>query len=924
MTRSATNGRPELENLLEEVAGRLEAGEALDVEAFAAAHPEHAEQLRRVLPTMLLLADLGRSASASGAAPPTGNGDAEPAGGVLGDFRIVREVGRGGMGVVHEAEQISLGRRVALKVLPFAATMDPRQLQRFHNEARAAAGLHHTNIVPVYAVGCDRGVHYYAMQFIAGRTLAEFIAERRGGPPSQVPTMPAAEAAAAATAPAVDQATSAAPRHAAYFRRVAEWGIQAAEALDCAHAVGVIHRDVKPANLLIDDSGRLWVTDFGLAQVQGDARLTMTGDLVGTPRYMSPEQALATRVVVDHRTDVYSLGATLYELLTLQPAFAGRDRQELLRQIAFEEPKPPRRLNKAIPPELEAIVLKALEKNPADRYATAKELADDLRRWQDGRLIWARRPTPVQRAQKWLRRHPAVMRSAMLMLLLATVGSATGTWLVWQEQRRTQLALAGEQKQRQSAERAIAIVGRVLRDLDPQAEEEGRPELGVHLTEQLDEAARILETELILPLDFPNTPDQQLDPLTATSLCQWVGRIFYGRGQYGKAYYFLECALRKRQAMLGPAHPITLSSKEDLAVVAWAQELYDEAEKLFQELLQARIIQRGVDDPATLRCKFNLAGVYRDQGQYDRAMAIYKEVLQAITARLGPDHPNTLGSKSNLAALHWRMRKFDQSVPLFEGVVRGYKETLGVDHFETLHAIFGLAVNYRDAGHLGEAVALFDEHLPRARTFLPPGSPTRHFGLTDGAETYARAGRFDKAEPLLRELADLAKQAGAKSPPYATEAPLYASQPYAARLAVLGQRYAEVEPLLLQGSDGMKQCRGKIAQADLSRLTRALLWLRDTCHGEDADRWRRKLEAVRAGQVGLPEALERLVQLYDAWDKKDEADHWRKELEAARAEEIGLPEALQRLVQLLDASGKKDQADYWRKELDATRAKPEK
>src|SRR5262249_38286653 len=152
------------------------------------------------------------------------------------------------------------------------------------------------------------------------------------------------------------------------FRTVAELGIQAAEALDFAHEHGIIHRDIKPANLLLDAESRLWVTDFGLAQVQGDARMTMTGDLVGTLRYMSPEQALAKRVVVDHRTDVYSLGATLYELLTLAPVFGGTDRQELLRQIAFEEPRPLRRLKRTIPAELETIVLKALEKNPAERY----------------------------------------------------------------------------------------------------------------------------------------------------------------------------------------------------------------------------------------------------------------------------------------------------------------------------------------------------------------------------------------------------------------------------------------------------------------------------------------------------------------------------------------------------------------------------
>lgn len=191
-------------------------------------------------------------------------------------------------------------------------------------------------------------------------------------------------------------------------------GIQAARALEHSHNLGVVHRDIKPANLLFDARGNLWITDFGLAHVHNDTKLTLTGDILGTLRYMSPEQALAQRVVLNHRTDLYSLGATLYELLTLEPVFTGNERRELMRQIAFEEPRRPRQLNRTIPLELETIVLKALEKNPAERYATAKEMADDLERFLKDEPIRAKRPSLVQRVQKWSRRHRPVVASAIV------------------------------------------------------------------------------------------------------------------------------------------------------------------------------------------------------------------------------------------------------------------------------------------------------------------------------------------------------------------------------------------------------------------------------------------------------------------------------------------------------------------------------
>jgi serine/threonine protein kinase/WD40 repeat protein len=439
---------------MHEYLAALEAGQRLDRAEFLARHAAIAGELADCLEGLEFvhaasphLSDPRGSASAKVASTTDELAAELP----LGDFRILREVGRGGMGVVYEAIQLSLGRRVALKVLPFVATLDGRQLQRFKNEAHAAAQLHHTNIVPVYAVGCERGVHYYAMQFIDGQTLAALIADLRQMAGLEAPAPRVAETA---TPPVAALTTERSANNPAFFRTAARLAMQAAEALEHAHQLGVVHRDIKPANLLVDARGHPWITDFGLAQVQSDTRLTLTGDLVGTLRYMSPEQALAKQVVIDHRTDVYSLGATLYELLTLESVFAGADRQELLRQIAFEEPRPPQRLNKAIPAELETIVLKAVEKNPADRYATAQELADDLDRFLKDESIRAKRPSHWQRGRKWARRHQPIVWSVVVatvvVLLLAVAMLALSNVRTREEKKRTEDALEQAQREKRA------------------------------------------------------------------------------------------------------------------------------------------------------------------------------------------------------------------------------------------------------------------------------------------------------------------------------------------------------------------------------------------------------------------------------------------------------------------------------------------
>ncbi|MGO9463424.1 MAG: tetratricopeptide repeat protein [Isosphaeraceae bacterium] len=459
MTREPADSLSSADRLGAVLAACIEAvdrGDA-DAETVIARYPEYVAELREFFAAEERAARLAAPLQSVLQAPQTVSAtDAALAlPNPLGDFRLLREVGRGGMGVVYEAEQMSLGRRVALKVLPMAAAVGPRGLQRFQNEARAAAGLHHTNIAPVYAVGSERGVPYYAMQFIDGQTLSAIVAQLRrrqgaatGGAPGAAEDQPTSRDAPAGPPgePAPEAGTSTAPlgllstpeglRGGEYYRIVAGLGVQAAEALDCAHQLGVVHRDVKPANLMVGAGGHLWVTDFGLARMQADASITATGDLVGTLRYMSPESAAggATRVVIDHRTDVYSLGATLYELLTLRPVFPGTDRQEVLRQIAFDEPPPLRRLNRAVPAELEVVVLKALEKSPADRYATAQDLADDLRRWLDDRSILARRPSWARVAARWSRRHKPLVGAALTVLLMAAALGG-GTWMWWAQKR---------------------------------------------------------------------------------------------------------------------------------------------------------------------------------------------------------------------------------------------------------------------------------------------------------------------------------------------------------------------------------------------------------------------------------------------------------------------------------------------------------
>jgi serine/threonine protein kinase/WD40 repeat protein len=409
----------------------------------------------------------------------------------LGDFRIIREIGRGGMGVVYEAEQVSLGRHVALKLLRQQRLADAQTRHRFEREARAAARLHHTNIVPVFGVGEQEGLPYYVMQYIQGLGLDEVLKElkrlqpgdKRSGslphlsggeqPVSRrevsaaivarllmtgefVTAAGEANVAAAGLDRTVDQAAAtptptAAPmpgssrlaelsalwssvvlpgstrppeqKPCTYWQSVALIGVQVAGALEYAHRQGVQHRDIKPSNLLMDTAGTVWVADFGLARAENEDHLTQTGDIVGTLRYLPPE---AFEGKTNARSDIYSLGLTLHELLALRPAFDEADRPRLIKRVTMAEPPRLDVLNPAIPRDLVTIVRKATDREPGRRYATAGELADDLQRFVADEPILARRQTLVEGYVRWARHHPAIAVLGTVLtavLVLATAAS---------------------------------------------------------------------------------------------------------------------------------------------------------------------------------------------------------------------------------------------------------------------------------------------------------------------------------------------------------------------------------------------------------------------------------------------------------------------------------------------------------------------
>ncbi len=560
----------------------------------------------------------------------------------LGDYRLVRKIGHGGMGVVYEARDRSIDRRVAIKILPFACAHDERRLQRFQREARAAGRLEHPHIVPVYAVGRSDGVPYYVMKLIEGENLSQRMERLREHPDRD--------------------AILASESH---IRAGVEIARQAADALAHAHERGVIHRDVKPSNWILDAEDRVWITDFGLALldhgstdtergVESSAappEPTRTGDVLGTLQYMSPEQASGRRDV-DARTDVYGVGASLYEWLTLARPIEGNDRADLLRRIASDEPKRLRRHGNAIPRDLETIVMRAIARDPADRYASAGDLADDLERFASGRPIHARPPTTSDRALRFARRHRIGIVAAGVGSLLLIACLTAFTYLLWQERMKAEAERA---RATEHFRRAREAVDRLLTGVADESLA-GTPRSEALRRELLEEAARYYESFLA---SESRTPEL----LREASLSQ---------GRLGKIYELLdrfedaERALRQSIAW----HEELLVDADDLAAPRLRKELARVWNNLGVTLHRAGHLPQAADayaqsvalksdlaeiDPSDLEIRIELArslanlGIVYEQSGRLREARDTLERARARKERLHAEYPENAEYRDELA-----------------------------------------------------------------------------------------------------------------------------------------------------------------------------------------------------------------------------------------------------------------------------------
>jgi serine/threonine protein kinase/Tfp pilus assembly protein PilF len=810
----------------------------------------------------------------------------------FGDYELVKEIARGGMGIVYRARQVSLNRPVALKMILAGHLATPDHVQRFHTEAEAAAKLDHPNIVPIYEIGCHDGQHYFSMKLVEGPNLAQKISDFG--------------------------------LRIWDFRAGAKLLATVARAVHYAHQRGILHRDLKPSNILIDADGEPHVTDFGLAKlVEAERTLTGSAAALGTPGYMAPEQAEGAKQLTTP-ADVYGLGAILYELLTGRPPFHAPTPLETLRQTLEQEPVPPskmviddsrfasgrtgRRINRKskfvnlINPDLETICLKCLQKDPQKRYGSAEALADDLDCFLRDEPIRARPIGPTARLWRWCRRKPGLAglaTSTAVLLLAVLTGSSIAAYRINRERQRAEQNAKEAKQNAARSEQVAQFLKDMLNGVQPSVAL-GRDT--TMLREILDKTAERLAKDL------------KNQPAVEAEIRDTVGNVYFTLGDYTNAEAMCREALALQKKLHGEEDPRVADAVNALACVLGYQGKYAESEALSNEALEMYRKLLGREHQKVAEALINLAKACDDQGKHAKAEALFREALAMQRELLGNERPEVAESLGSLGGVLYSSGKYAEAETLSREALALRRKILGNEHPQVAKSLNNLAIVLDAQGKTAEAEAMLREALAMRKKLLGDAHPEVANTLRNLAAVMSEKGKLAEAEAMLREaLAIERKRLGDAHPLVASTLGLLAT------LLDQEHKYAEAEVLCREALVLQEKSIGnEHPDVAISLQNLAVFLAHQGKHSEAEALYREALamhkKLLGEEHPGVAHTLRNLAVELEKQGKDAESERVQREALAMRKKLLGIEhwavrDSTEKLVEVLCKQGKYAEAE---------------